>query len=115
MWVKRLIGIGILGVSFLTVGCGDKEKEGRSKAQQQEIAALKEQVELLTVRLGTPEKGNPAEDLAKAKGTLNEATRRVEAVSVYPFARYQRNAASALTTSSCTSVQDFGRCQIKMA
>ena len=80
MWAKRLLGMGVLGMALLTIGCGDKEKEARSKAQQDQIAGLREQVELLTARLGTPEEGNPAEDLDKAKGSLDEATRKVEAL-----------------------------------
>lgn len=75
-----MAGVGILGLALLMVGCGDKEKEARSQAQQEQIAALKEKVDLLTARLGSPERGNPAEDLAKAKGSLDEATRRVEAL-----------------------------------
>lgn len=72
--------VGALGLALLLAGCGDKEGEARSREQQARIADLQAKVDMLIARLGTPEGGNPEEDLKKANAALAEANQRVNAL-----------------------------------
>jgi predicted nucleic acid-binding Zn-ribbon protein len=62
------------------MGCGDKEAEARAREQRARITELQAKVDVLSARLGTPEGGNPEEDLKTAQSTLDEANQQVEAL-----------------------------------